>query len=60
MLAKLSTGEHDTLIKAMQTIEGLFSPKPEPKVSYLIRSHRPGDSDRPALTGHARTCFPDS
>lgn len=43
MLAKLSTGERDSLIKAMQTIEGLFSRKPEPKVPYLIRSHQPGD-----------------
>jgi DNA-binding MarR family transcriptional regulator/N-acetylglutamate synthase-like GNAT family acetyltransferase len=43
MLAKLSTGEQDSLIKAMQTIEGLFSRKPEPKVPYLIRSHQPGD-----------------
>ena len=43
MLSNLSTSEQQDLIDAMHTIEHLLSGKPEPKVSYILRAHHPGD-----------------
>lgn len=43
MLNRLSPTDQDRLIEAMATIEKLIAPKPDPKVPYIIRPHRPGD-----------------
>lgn len=43
MLTTLSVGQQRSLIEAMRNIEQLLSPRPEPKVPYLLRSHHPGD-----------------
>ena len=43
MLGDLSTAEQDRLLGAMRTIERLLGAQPEPKVSYLLRQHEPGD-----------------
>lgn len=43
LLRDLSPVEQGRLIEAMQTIEALLGERPEPKVPYLLRPHRPGD-----------------
>lgn len=43
MVGKLSPSDQKLLVKAMHTIEGLLGAQPEPKVSYLLRTHQPGD-----------------
>jgi DNA-binding MarR family transcriptional regulator/GNAT superfamily N-acetyltransferase len=43
MLDRLSAAEQDHLIGAMRVIEMLLGARPEPKVSYLLRPHQPGD-----------------
>jgi DNA-binding MarR family transcriptional regulator/GNAT superfamily N-acetyltransferase len=43
MLDKLSEAEQQRLVGAMHTIEKLLGAPPEPKTSYVLRSHRPGD-----------------
>jgi DNA-binding MarR family transcriptional regulator/N-acetylglutamate synthase-like GNAT family acetyltransferase len=46
LLRKLSGGEQQKLVAAMQTIEQVLSTRPEPTTArpgYLLRSHRPGD-----------------
>jgi DNA-binding MarR family transcriptional regulator/GNAT superfamily N-acetyltransferase len=43
MLARLSAAEQHRLIGAMRTIQTLFGDRSEPRVPYLLRSHRPGD-----------------
>src|SRR5919106_6771156 len=43
MLGGMSNVGQEHLVGAMRTIEGLLSGRPEPVVTYLLRSHRPGD-----------------
>jgi DNA-binding MarR family transcriptional regulator/N-acetylglutamate synthase-like GNAT family acetyltransferase len=43
MLSDLSEEEQNRLVEAMHTIEGLLGVQPEPRVSYLLRPHQPGD-----------------
>jgi DNA-binding MarR family transcriptional regulator/N-acetylglutamate synthase-like GNAT family acetyltransferase len=43
MLTSLSVAEQERLVGAMHIIEGLLGTRPEPKVPYLLRPHRPGD-----------------
>src|SRR5579864_3614818 len=43
MLARLTPGEQTRLIEAMHTIERLLGERAEPKTSYLLRPHQPGD-----------------
>jgi len=43
MLARLSATEQSRLIEAMRTIHALLGSRAEPKVPYVLRSHRPGD-----------------
>jgi len=43
LLKDLSPIEQAQLIESMQTIESLLGERPEPKVPYLLRPHRPGD-----------------
>jgi DNA-binding MarR family transcriptional regulator/N-acetylglutamate synthase-like GNAT family acetyltransferase len=43
MLARLSATEQGRLIEAMRTIQALLGGRAEPKVPYVLRSHRPGD-----------------
>jgi DNA-binding MarR family transcriptional regulator/GNAT superfamily N-acetyltransferase len=43
MLGRLPAPEQGRLIGAMHTIETLLGVRPEPKVPYLLRPHRPGD-----------------
>lgn len=43
MLARLSAAEQRRLIDAMRTIQTLLGGRAEPRVAYLLRSHRPGD-----------------
>jgi DNA-binding MarR family transcriptional regulator/GNAT superfamily N-acetyltransferase len=43
MLEALSTTERKHLIDAVQTVSRLLGDAPDPKVSYLLRQHRPGD-----------------
>lgn len=43
MLRGLPAREQDRLVEAMHAIEGLLGARPEPKVPYLLRPHRPGD-----------------
>jgi len=43
MLGRLPVPEQGRLIGAMHTIETLLGARPEPKVPYLLRPHRPGD-----------------
>ncbi len=43
MLSSLPGTEQGRLVEAMGTIEGLLGARPEPKVPYLLRPHRPGD-----------------
>jgi len=43
MLSSLSAGEQRSLIEAMESIQRLLTNKPEPKVTYILRPHNPGD-----------------
>jgi DNA-binding MarR family transcriptional regulator len=43
MLRELPPAEQTRLIDAMQTVERLLGGRPDPKVPYLLRPHRPGD-----------------
>ena len=43
MLARLSAAEQRRLIDAMRAIQSLLGGHAEPRVPYLLRSHRPGD-----------------
>lgn len=43
MLGHLTASEQDRLIGAMHVIETLLGRRPESKVPYLLRPHRPGD-----------------
>jgi DNA-binding MarR family transcriptional regulator/GNAT superfamily N-acetyltransferase len=45
MLEPLAAAEQDRLVRAMQTIEGLLVPPPEPSITtpYVLRAPRPGD-----------------
>ncbi len=43
MLGRLPEPEQERLVGAMATIQGLLEPESEPRVPYLLRSHRPGD-----------------
>ena len=43
MLGRLSAAKQDRLIQATQAIESVLGAGPEPKTSYILRSHQPGD-----------------
>jgi len=43
MLGKLTPPDRQHLLEAMHTIEQLLGAKPDQKVSYILRSHQPGD-----------------
>ena len=43
MLGKVSDAGQRRLVEAMRDVERLLGAAPEPKVPYLLRSHRPGD-----------------
>ena len=43
MLGTLPASEQTRLVQAMHTIEGILGAKPERKVPYLLRPHKPGD-----------------
>lgn len=43
MLARLSEAEQLRVVEAMLAIESLLGHRAEPKVSYLLRPHQPGD-----------------
>ena len=43
MLGSLSDSEQNRVVEAMDTIETLLGDRPEPKVPYILRPHRPGD-----------------
>ncbi|MDQ3918703.1 MAG: helix-turn-helix domain-containing GNAT family N-acetyltransferase [Acidobacteriota bacterium] len=43
MLEGIPPEHHALLIDSMRTIQGLLGSRPEQKVSYVIRPHRPGD-----------------
>jgi DNA-binding MarR family transcriptional regulator/GNAT superfamily N-acetyltransferase len=43
LLGRLSAADQDRLIEAMRVIEGLLGARPEQKVPYILRPHRPGD-----------------
>ena len=43
MLSRLSVAEQRRLIEAMRAIQALLGGRAEPRVPYLLRSHRPGD-----------------
>jgi DNA-binding MarR family transcriptional regulator/N-acetylglutamate synthase-like GNAT family acetyltransferase len=43
LLGRLSPADRDRLIDAMRVIEELLGARPEQKVPYIIRPHRPGD-----------------
>jgi DNA-binding MarR family transcriptional regulator/GNAT superfamily N-acetyltransferase len=43
MLGGMSIRRQECLVRAMRTIEGLLSVRPEPVVPYLLRPHQPGD-----------------
>src|SRR5258708_5997326 len=43
MLGKLTSPARRRLVEAMHTIEQLLGAKPDRKVSYILRSHQPGD-----------------
>lgn len=43
MLSGMSDEEQERLVGAIRTIEGRLGARSEPKVPYLLRSHRPGD-----------------
>jgi len=43
MLGALSETAQERLVQAMDAIEDILGARPEPKVPYLLRPHRPGD-----------------
>jgi DNA-binding MarR family transcriptional regulator/GNAT superfamily N-acetyltransferase len=43
MLNNLPPEDQTRLIGAMRTIQGLLGSQPEPKVTYILRPHHPGD-----------------
>jgi DNA-binding MarR family transcriptional regulator/GNAT superfamily N-acetyltransferase len=43
LLGRLPGPEQARVVAAMATIEGLLGPRAEPRVPYLLRSHRAGD-----------------
>lgn len=43
MLSGMCDEEQERLVGAIRTIEGRLGARSEPKVPYLLRSHRPGD-----------------
>ena len=43
ILATLAPPEQQRLVEAMRTVETLVGARPEPKVPYMLRPHRPGD-----------------
>jgi DNA-binding MarR family transcriptional regulator/GNAT superfamily N-acetyltransferase len=43
MLTKLSEAEQLRLVDSMRRVEDLLGASPEPKVSYILRPHQPGD-----------------
>ena len=43
VLSELPKSEQVRLLDAMRTIEEILGDRPEPKVPYIIRPHRPGD-----------------
>jgi len=43
LLARLSEGDQNRLIAALDTVEKLFGARPERKAPYLLRQHQPGD-----------------
>ena len=43
MLRALPIPDQDRLVGAMRTIQTLIGPKPEGRLPYLLRPHRPGD-----------------
>lgn len=43
LLARISPVEQARAVQAMETIEDVFSERPQPKVPYVLRPHRPGD-----------------
>jgi len=43
VLKGLSTADQNRLVEAVNTIAGLLGARPEHKVPYLLRPHRPGD-----------------
>jgi len=43
MLGTLPASEQTRLVQAMHTIEGILGARPERKVPYLLRPHKPGD-----------------
>jgi GNAT superfamily N-acetyltransferase len=43
MLGKLAPAQQDSLMAAMRTIESVLSGNNQPRTSYLLRPHRPGD-----------------
>jgi len=43
MLSKLPASEQQRVVAAIHVIEEVLGAKPEPKASYLLRPHQPGD-----------------
>lgn len=43
LLTTVSLVEQDRVVQAMETIEEVFGERIQPKVPYILRSHRPGD-----------------
>jgi DNA-binding MarR family transcriptional regulator/N-acetylglutamate synthase-like GNAT family acetyltransferase len=43
MLDQLSLSEQRQLVEAMRTIETVLGRKAEPRISYVLRTHQPGD-----------------
>src|SRR5690606_10059723 len=43
LLERLSAQEQERLVEAMRTIEQLLGARPERRVPYILRPHRPGD-----------------
>lgn len=43
MLKPTPVAERERLVKSMAAIESVLKPDPEPKLPYILRSHRPGD-----------------
>jgi DNA-binding MarR family transcriptional regulator/GNAT superfamily N-acetyltransferase len=43
MLAKLTAGDRQLLVRALRTVERLLGDSPEPRVPYILRPHQPGD-----------------
>jgi DNA-binding MarR family transcriptional regulator/GNAT superfamily N-acetyltransferase len=43
MLDKLSLSEQRKLVEAMRSVEAVLGRKAEPRISYVLRTHQPGD-----------------